>query len=452
MASLLMAVICFQPLSVVIAETGTSTQDGISEPTIEDEPLADTEITATSTTVVVPPASETFEIDSVQESVRSTSTEAVTTTHEPALDPAPGVDSGNLETLSKALADMFTAEQAPLLPLTTEVIPVYDLNVPIVIPVEPLQAVIVPDTSVSATLLERVVDTVSSWVIGGDAVTPTEYVPPENGSVPTVPPESMPAELPVSNQPEDVPASEESQAWWSLFTTVFAAEESIDQIPPVTAEVAIGSTTNTLEVTSLASTTNTATTTEAVDETHSTTIVSLVRLGTTSIDASIERDDQGAYTIVIPPGALPLGIHELHIATTTSDGEINERVVVDVGGGSVKVFVLDEQRDVLVTMREDGQSALWLRQRSEWGSAIISLAPYGTFYTDSPLAFFDETLFYLTSEAESLVGYDVVSGVSFSQTINGDGLAVEIPLRGGTYYVTPNELDFQFVSAVDAVY
>jgi hypothetical protein len=186
--------------------------------------------------------------------------------------------------------------------------------------------------------------------------------------------------------------------------------------------------------------------------TSSIVLTPLISLGTTSISGELIRTETGAYHVVIPPGGIPIGIHELVIATTTADGEINERVVIDYGGGLVTEINLDSYGTLLITTNEAGEKALWLWQESNSNTSVLELVPYGEYPAASPIGLFDEVLFYLSLDGRSMHGYDLVSGTSFSHTIEDDRRAVTIPLRSGRYHVAANELDFQFVSVVDTLY
>jgi hypothetical protein len=354
---------------------------------------------------------------------------------------------------------------------------VYELDQSIVLPVTPQQPIVIPDASIQSepeqSVLEQVVDVVSGW-FASDETEPvsTSTDPILDETSPAVRATPIPAAVDGVDVPElqpepqtPPPTVDGPQAWWSPFFLSYAWAQVED--------IAVATTSTEIEIQSLAATTTpedtadadiatttavTATTTDGVvDEviaTSSVTTLPLVRLGTTSIErAVLEQRDDGSYAVVIPPGSLPLGIWELFIATTTSAGEVNERVVIDVGGGTVTTFQLDDRHQVLVVTREDGQTGLWLWNRTADGTAAVrNILPYGEFAFPSPLAVFDDVLFTVTAGGGSILGTDLLAGVSYSHSIERPGLAVVMPLRSGLYYVTPSDIDFQFVSVAGAVY
>lgn len=425
------------PNTNVVAETIIApTTTDVAQDDIDVEAVVVSEVSTTSIVATTTVESQT---SSLSETMSTTTTTTTTNGEED------GVTSSALADLSGTLAALFSAKESEPFPLA-EVQPVYALDMPIRIVVTPVQAIVQPEVSKPSPdvgIIETIVDTVGDWFFGGETTIETGEASTTEPSAPATEGELLPA-LPDA---EIIETPAPYTSWLRLFVA-YAAEDTVASVEVVP----IATTTEAAVTVSEISTSTDSVQMLATATTTDVTVLPLVRLGTTSVAATLEVSVAGDYEVVIPPGGLPLGIHELEIATTTERGEIRERVVVDIGGGAFRQLSVTTGGDIVITTNEEGESALWLWQTNNEIVSVTRLASYGTFLPTSPLAVFDDTLFYLAYDGKSLVGYDFIAGTMFSETLDDARLATKIPLRSGAYFVTPNEIDFQFVSVVDTVY
>jgi hypothetical protein len=189
------------------------------------------------------------------------------------------------------------------------------------------------------------------------------------------------------------------------------------------------------------------------EDSVATTTTGWVRTSTQTISNAeliIDADTQ-AYKLNLPPGSLPLGIHEVFVSTTTERGVIDSRFVIDVGGGGVRSYYLDEINRYVVVVTESGSESLWLESKNEAGINYSLVARGDDLQNASPLAVFDGILFYLDKSAVAIRSFDKNANVTTSVTQELDR-SIVVTLPSGDYFVDSNDFDFQFVSVEAVVY
>jgi hypothetical protein len=322
--------------------------------------------------------------------------------------------------------------------------------------------------SSSRNPLQAMVTIITNWFSPEEEPTEENVSPADdvtNTSEATGSIEGLPAD---EVQPVEVinESSAEPVSWWQAFIPFAFAQEFIDDtasleaidsetianVPAEPSTPSDGETEVSLEI----STTSDVVTTEPVPVSLSEVRLPWLRLGTTSIEGEFTYvpgtlTAPATYELRIPPGSIPLGIHEVFVSTSTPYGDINGRFVVDVGGGAVRTYYIDDFSQYIVVVAEGGAESLWLAETGEFGSVYTAIARGSEFFPGSPLAIFEGVLFYLDGSRQSIRSFDKNAGVGTSTTIESSSSTI-INVLSGAFYVTPTDTDFLFVSVAAVVY
>ncbi len=211
-----------------------------------------------------------------------------------------------------------------------------------------------------------------------------------------------------------------------------------------TSSVETGIATSTADTVNLAkdeaSTTSIATTTP---------MAAFVIIDTVRYTVSVTYTEEGVFVVDLVNAVFGVGVHtlELHIPFK---GELHVAYYTfSVDGTVVSMRVLQEGITVLVVADQFGIQTLWLERLQENGvRSFQQIADETTMAQNPVLEFKDNTLFWTTPLKEALIGFDVVSNSSFSQTLNLRASEKNsIELHNGTYdvSVTPEDIDVTFI-------
>lgn len=343
---------------------------------------------------------------------------------------------GLLSSLTDTVVGLFTTKNQIALDTTTETVVIYELDQPVILSISLKKiwpaAVTRTEAFEKPRLVGGLLRTISSWLVGDASTTPGK-----DATSPTDTNELDTSHLEEINTPPGSPVS-----WWrNLFSHALAAE--VASISTTTATE--GATSSDQEIPLVSDTPS------STLSTSSASITPWLRVGSTPVAGELVYlpavgTTPASYQLLLPPGSVPLGLQEVFVSTTTPDGLIDERFVIDMGGGTVRAVAISSTDSILITTREDGKEALWRVVCFDAVCTYEKLVDYNNLRSHSPLAIFDATLFVEDITGTVILGYTFANQSLFSLQIDSSRPTI-VELTSGTYAVTPTDTDFLFVAA-----
>jgi hypothetical protein len=140
-----------------------------------------------------------------------------------------------------------------------------------------------------------------------------------------------------------------------------------------------------------------------------------------------------------------VGVHTLELHLLFKEKMYVAYYTFSVDGTVISTRLLKEGVSVVVVADTDTSQTLWLVEQGDTGAySFQKIADETTMSQNPVLEFNDDTLFWTSPTQETLIGFDIVSRVPFSQTLNlksRDQNILKLQLGSYDVSVSPEDID-----------
>jgi hypothetical protein len=159
----------------------------------------------------------------------------------------------------------------------------------------------------------------------------------------------------------------------------------------------------------------------------------------------ITYTEDETFVVDMQSAVFGVGVHTLQLPVLFQEKMYVAYYTFSVDGTVLSTRPLKEGIFAVVIADADAFQTLWLIEQSERGvQSIQKIADETTMSQNPVLEFNDDTLFWTSPTKETLIGFDIVSRTSFSQTLNlksRDENILKLQLGSYDVSVSPEDID-----------
>lgn len=164
---------------------------------------------------------------------------------------------------------------------------------------------------------------------------------------------------------------------------------------------------------------------------------------------NILNTSEGQFTVELEAGVYTLGLHSLELHIFFEQEMYVGYYTFTIEGSVVETLVLTSDLIAVVIADTSLAQTLWLQKRLSSSTVSWEKIADETSMAQNPiLTFVEDVLFWTTQEKDALIGFDINSNSTFSQTLNTNNNAENtIEVDSGTYDITSDidSLQVEFI-------